>query len=159
MALLMALRTIAKAGSFEKAVRQEAKDLLDSLYKFENILISLIFLRIFKATTPISLYLQTKDLEMLQALSMLKSGESQLQKVSRDFDSVHKIAIEFCISLNELLHETDIEMEMKLLITHWIPNPVYHFRINIHNAIMDCILENMKRRFTDLKGLYKDYSC
>ena len=91
MALLIALHKIAEADSFEKAAGKETKDLLASFCKFENTLTSFIFLRIFRITTPLSLYLQAKDLDMLQVLRMVESVESQLQNVSTDFNSLHKI--------------------------------------------------------------------
>ena len=134
---LIALHTIAQTDSFEKAARKEAKDLLDTFCKFENILTAFVFLRVFRITTPLSLYLQTKGLDMLQALRMVESVESQLQKVSRDFESMHKKATDFCIVLDELLIDTEIEIEKNLPVKRRIQDLVGYFRINTYNVIMD----------------------
>ena len=56
--VLTVLHTIAQTDSFEKAKGKEAKDLLDTFCKFENILTAFVFLRVFKITAPLSLYLQ-----------------------------------------------------------------------------------------------------
>ena len=95
---------------------------------------------------------------MLQALRMVESVESQLQKVSRDFERMHKKATDFCIVLDELLIDIEIEIEKTLQVKRRIQDPVGYFRINTYNVIMDNVLVNMKKRFTDHKELYKNFS-
>ena len=64
---LLALNAIANDTSFQESTRRDAKVLMDHFQKFETILTALIFLRIYSITMRLSLYLQTKGLDILQA--------------------------------------------------------------------------------------------
>jgi len=65
--MIRAFQDISEDKSFQQSTRNEARLLMDSFLKVETILISFVFLRIYKITTTLSLYLQTKGLDMLQA--------------------------------------------------------------------------------------------
>ena len=64
---ILALDAVADAEpTFQESARSDAKVLMDHFMKFETILTAFVFLQIYKVTTPLSLYLQTKGLDMLQ---------------------------------------------------------------------------------------------
>ena len=65
--MIRAFQDISEDKSFQQSTRNEARLLMDSFLKFETILTSFVFLRIYKITNPFSLYLQKKGLDMLQA--------------------------------------------------------------------------------------------
>lgn len=64
------VQTLAKIGStieIDADARFKAINLSQSLCKFKTILTAQIFLRLFKHTTPLSKYLQTKEMSILHA--------------------------------------------------------------------------------------------
>lgn len=177
--LILALAAIAEAPTFPDLARSEAKLLMDNFVKFETILTAFVFLRIYKVTTPLSLYLQTKGLDMLQAWKMVESVTKEITAISRDFESVRQKAQEFCALVNESLDQFD-ESETINEIDPNLPkrrarkkkrmpgeecadevvlDEVEHYRIHTFNVVMDGVLSNLKTRFLDHENAYKDFSC
>ncbi|KAF0697663.1 Uncharacterized protein FWK35_00035333 [Aphis craccivora] len=73
---------------FSSDVRFKVKTYLDSLLKYKTIIMSQIFLQIFTSTTPLSLYLQTKGLDIFNAFKIVKQSLSTLKMQSRDFEII-----------------------------------------------------------------------
>jgi len=65
--LLIILQQIIEAPDFKGSDRYEAQKLSENLRKFETILMAFTFIRIFDITTPVSDYLQTSCLDIMQA--------------------------------------------------------------------------------------------
>ena len=98
---ILALDAVADAEpTFQESARSDAKVLMDHFMKFETILTAFVFLQIYKVTTPLSLYLQTKGLDMLQAWRMVETVNKEITAISRDFESIHQKAKEFCASVS-----------------------------------------------------------
>ena len=127
--------------------------------KFETILTAFVFLQIYKVTTPLSLYLQTKGLDILQAWRMVKIVNKEITTISRDFESIHQEAKEVCASVNVSLDETDIEIDVVLPKTRArkkkrmageqcqdeaVLDEIDSYRINTFNAIMDRVIQHLK---------------
>ena len=74
----------------------------------------MVFLKVYKVTTPLSLYLQTKGLDMLQAWRMVEAVTMEITAISRDFESIHQKAKDFCALVNESLDDTDLEIDAVL---------------------------------------------
>ena len=148
--------------------------LMDSFLKFETILTSFVFLRIYKITTPLSLYLQTKGLDMLQAWRMVEAVAYQINEISRDFEEVHEKAKAFCADVNEALEDTDLEVASYLPKKRARKTPrrageqchddrvsgeLEGYKVNTFNVVMDSMVENLKIRFLKHKQLYQDFEC
>lgn len=114
--MILALDAIAEEPTFQESARSDAKFLLEHFMKFETLLTAHVFLLIYKVTTPLSFYLQTKGLDMPQAWRMVGTVSKEIAAISRDFESVHQKAKEFCASVNLTLDElgTDLEMDVAL---------------------------------------------
>ena len=82
--------------TFQESARDDAKVLMDHFIKFETSLTAMVFLKVYKVTTPIYLYLQTKGLDMLQAWRMVEAVTMEITAISRDFESIHQKAKDFC---------------------------------------------------------------
>lgn len=85
--------------------------------KFETILTAATFNRIFTITTPLSEYLQTSRLDILQAWRMVESAIKQLEGISRDFPTVLEVATQFEKNANNRLasfNSADVEVEESL---------------------------------------------
>ena len=87
------------------------------------------------------------------SICLAYNNNSKLQKVSRDSKNMRKKATDFCAILDELLINTEIETEKKLPVKRRIQDPLGN------NVIIDCVLDNTKKRITNHKELHKDFSC
>lgn len=63
---------------------------LDSLLKFETIIMSRICLQIITPIPPLSLYSQTKSLNMFDSYKMVKQTINTLQSQSSNFNVSHE---------------------------------------------------------------------
>ena len=172
--LILAPDAVADKPTFQESVRSDAKVLMDHFMKFETILAAFVFLQIYKVTTPLSLYHQTKGLDMLQAWRMVETVNKEITAISRDFESIHQKAKEFCASVNVSLDETDLEIDAVLpkkrarkkkrmpgeqCQDEAVLDEVDSYRINTFNAIMDRVVQNLKVRFLDHEKCYNDFAC
>jgi hypothetical protein len=105
--LIVSLFTISHSDKFDPKIKEEALVYLNSLLKFETILMALIFLRIFENITPANDYLQTSGLSMIKAWQMITSTIQQLSSFRSQFDEVHRHTLEFVNVVNSLLDEVD----------------------------------------------------
>lgn len=69
-------------------VRAKARGYIELLLKYETILTSQIFLRIFEHTTPLSKYLQTSRMDILSAYRMVTTTQENVEGIKRDFEGV-----------------------------------------------------------------------
>lgn len=69
--LVIALFKVYTSPDFNGKVRKEAEALLNNFTAFETVFIAMMFLQIFKITTPVSDYLQTKNLDLLKLEEVL----------------------------------------------------------------------------------------
>jgi len=84
----LAPHEIYKSTKFNQDARFKAKAFIDVLLKYETILTAHIFLQIFINTSPVSLYLQSKDMNVIQVYTMVIHSISVLSEESRNFDKV-----------------------------------------------------------------------
>ncbi|KAL4104838.1 hypothetical protein QTP88_020114 [Uroleucon formosanum] len=93
--------------------------LLQSLTKFETILTAQLYLKIFQRTTPLSKYLQTDGMFILQAQQMVSSTLEFLKKEARNFEDILKAGKNVVKWANELIENED---EINNLIPDNLPN-------------------------------------
>ena len=72
-----------------------ARDLLSQWQKFETILTAFIFLKIFKITTPVSKYLQTKNLDYVSAWNQITKLIADTDDLSGKFADILKETQQF----------------------------------------------------------------
>ncbi len=63
--------------------------------KYETVLTAQLFLRIFELTSPLSKYLQTREMDIITAQRLVEGTEEGLRKCARDFEGVKCAADEF----------------------------------------------------------------
>jgi len=83
--LILALFKISQSPNFNAKVRHEATALLNKYLDFDTIVIGMVFLQVFKITTPLSDYLQTKNLDYAQAWRNIESSLSRLKGYKTSF--------------------------------------------------------------------------
>ncbi len=114
--MLTCFSEIVSRPPFNVTARDEARTLLDKLTKFETILTAATFNRIFAITTPLSEYLQTSGLDILQAWRMVESAIEKLERISSKFSTVLKVTTQFAKNANNQLASlnSDVEVEESL---------------------------------------------
>ncbi|KAL4084608.1 hypothetical protein QTP88_027539 [Uroleucon formosanum] len=159
------LDEIYNTPNFTSDVRFKAKVYVDSFLKYETIILSQIFLQIFSSTTPLSLYLQTKGLDIFQANKMVKQTTNTLNEQSRNFENILEASNTFTewanmtfndrhLGLNIPREFTDHRISRKKIMVGEISkddptiNQVNKYRIDIFNMIYDQIINSIKQRFS-----------
>jgi hypothetical protein len=97
--------------------RVKAQEHIEGLLKYETTLPAQVFLRIFHATSPVSKYLQTSEIDILSAHRMVVFTEEQLIGTAGDFEKVKAAADTFVQWANRKLQERDEETEPELATT------------------------------------------
>jgi len=83
--LLVALYEISISNQFNSKIRKDSRGLMKKFCSYETVLVAMMFLQIFKITTPLSDYLQTKNLDYIQAWCHVSSAHKSLQSVRNRF--------------------------------------------------------------------------
>lgn len=177
--LVVALTKISNSPDFNSKIRSEAEGLLNKFVSFDTILIAMMFLQIFKITTPLSDYLQTKNLDFVQAFRLIETTLLKLKELREKFDETLKAAETFvAIMTNNLDNrsETDDSLENIVIETKLkekrkrkrkkLPGEnhvdIIHtsakeaFRINTFYCVIDTVVNTMENRFLQHKTLYLD---
>lgn len=181
--LVKTLFVIGNSIEFNPKVRNEASGLLQKFLSFETILVAMMFCLIFKMTTPLSDYLQTKNLDYAQAWRLVSSAQNSLKDARHQFSQVVKAAERFVSFMSVRLHEIEedssldtenlcLETELPRKRTRKIKklsgemaedetalSEMDSFRIKVFNVVIDKIDQCMTNRFHDQRSLYVDVAC
>ncbi|XP_074030798.1 uncharacterized protein [Leptinotarsa decemlineata] len=181
--LVLALFKISHSADFNAKVRHEATALLKKYLDFETVLVGMIFLQLFKITTPLSDYLQTKNLDYAQAWRNIESSLSRLKHLREKFDETLNAAQRFVLKMTQKLEErakadeTLNEIVIGKAITEKRKkkvkkmagelaeddsvgtSPEEEFKIKIFFVIVERAVQTMESRFVQHKSLYLDLAC
>lgn len=166
---------IQNTENFNNDAKYKATTYLKDLTNFETIITAQLFLKIFQNTTPLSKYLQTNGMCILQAKTMIKTTLKTLKNESRNFQNIYESALKFVSWANKNLEEQHIEFEVQesfcevrvkakkkmfgeKSIDHVIVDPIEKFKINVFNITMDNVINNLEYRFKDENELASDFS-
>ncbi|XP_025405010.1 uncharacterized protein LOC112679433 [Sipha flava] len=115
--LLVALYEISISNQFNSKIRNDSLSLMKKFCSYETVLVAMMFLQIFKITTPLSDYLQTKHLDYIQAWRHVSSAHKSLQSVRNRFCDITKAAktfVDFVVKKIDEKELRDIEIEENL---------------------------------------------
>jgi hypothetical protein len=167
-----ALSAVRDDRKFTSAIRQEAQSYISALCKFETVLTAFIFKGIFSHSTPLSNYLQTKGLDLMQAKVLVDTTAESLKKTSRTFDQTVDNAREFAVNSNETLSKLD-NIPEDIVVQDELPEQrkrgergdvlkelrsIDKFRVNVYNRIIDTLLQSFDKRFEATTSLYSEMS-
>lgn len=107
--LIAVFSRISLSDSFNTDTRFKALILKDPLLKYESIITAQLYLRIFQFTSPLSKYLQTSRMDILQDYRMVSKTTKTLQQISREFGEVKQAADNFVSWATKELEERDCE--------------------------------------------------
>ena len=163
--LLIILQQVIEAPDFKASDRYEAQKLSENLRKFETILMVFTLIGIFDITTPVSDYLQTSDLDIMQAWRMINEATENVKKISKDFSGIFETALNFVVHANLKLEEVSISVPKSfstIRSSRSGPEGITDQKINVevsyHNAVIDPVL-SMQARFSSHENPYKQISC
>ena len=164
--VILSLQNISEEEKFSSDVRAKALSYKEALLKYETIMTASIYLRIFNITTPLSKYLQTVGIDLLKAHQLVMGTLDQLLDIQRNCEGVR-------INVDKFIDWATDELENKspesdIVIQDFFPErrqrkrsklrgegtdkettfDVYKdYEINVHNRILDNIIESIKARF------------
>ena len=78
---------------------------MENLSNVETVLVAFTCIRTFVITTPVSYYLQTPGLDILQARRMINEATDKLSKIARDFAAIYQHEAMFINGVNAQLEE------------------------------------------------------
>ena len=96
----------------------DAEALEIKLTSFETVLTAHVFNKIFSITDPASLYLQSGKIDLLTAIRLIETAESQLEKLRGEFSKILALAKTFCVD-HELEQRFCFEAHKKEETTSW----------------------------------------
>jgi hypothetical protein len=173
--LIETLDVIANSPKTPSEAKFKALGLLQGFAKFETVLTAQLFLRIFEVTTPLSKYLQSKDLNLLAAYGMVQETLNTLEQVSRDFNAINQAAQKFTSFINEKLETSTVQYEMELKLPerrarqkrrqfdyeaqHETPTDATElYRIGVYNVVLDTAIGSIRNRFEAHRDLFADFA-
>jgi hypothetical protein len=170
--LVESLHFLDTDSSIDSNTSSDARFLLEKWTSFEYILTSFIFLEIFHYTTPASKYLQSKELDFITVINLIKSLLSDLKKGSSKYDLIVEKTMNFISSKNNSEHIK----KLNIVIEETFPDKrrskikkmpgelasddirnisnVEYFKVNTHRRIYDVLITTFENRFEKNEKLY-----
>lgn len=104
--VLSALNHITTDSSFDAKCLSEARSLIGNLCEFKTIITAHLFLHIFKVIGPTSDYLQSNNIDILSAWTMVENAKKQINKIS--FDTIFSDSQGFTEKMNIKCYDLDL---------------------------------------------------
>lgn len=111
--LVLTLEFCSGSSITDPKIRSKAQGLLDKFSKYELLVTAHLFMNIFEITTPLSKYLQTKGLDVLQEHKMVQTAINQLKEQAKDFSNIFVQTDAFVSFASSKLREAKSNIELK----------------------------------------------
>lgn len=162
---------------FNSSTRFTAGSLLEKLIKFETVLTGKMYLRLFEFTSPLSKYLQTNGMDVIQAHRMVLKTNEELKKIARDYQSTYEVTNEFIKCVNKKLENknSQIRVEDDFSVTRlrklkqldgeigqqllFNKSPKNKFQIEVYNVVFDTAISSLENRFNMSSKFMADLAC
>ncbi|XP_065210573.1 uncharacterized protein LOC135838749 [Planococcus citri] len=123
---------------------------------------TMMYLSIFSITSPVSKYLQTANLDYVQAWRQVDAAIKELKKRQRMFSTVYEVAETFVTENQKMLDDKNID----LVFEDELPEkrnsdlqPKKYFEVNVYNTTFNTAINSITERFLPNKQLYGDLEC
>ena len=131
---------------------------------FETVLTAHVFNKIFSITDPASLYLQSEKIDLLTAIRLIETAESQLEQLHGEFSKVHALTKTFCVD-HELKQDFGSKRTRKkkrlpgeLSNDEIEEDPVSRYRRETFVYAIDTAIMSIRDRFSSHKAILADFS-
>ena len=142
----------------------DAQALEIKLTSFETVLTAHVFNKIFSLTDPASLYLQSGKIDLLIAIRLIQTAESQLEKLRGEFSKVLALAKMFCVD-----HELEQDFASKrtkkkkrlpgeLSNDEIEKDPISRYRRETFVYAIDTAIMSIRDRFSSHKAILADFA-
>lgn len=173
--MLVCLEHISTSVHFDKNAINDARSLLHSWTRYETLLVAFLFMQIFEIVSPVSDYLQTLGLDILQAWRMVDSARSRISLIRSSFENLTHTVNSFILKTNEALDEQDVEVTIEtslpqkrvgrkkrmpgeLAADEPSTDPLIHFKTNVFYMVLDRATSSIDDKFSKNKSLIYDLS-
>lgn len=163
------LSTFEKITEMEtnREAASESETYSEKLRSFPFVLTLLVVNTVFEITTPLSKYLQTKNIDFIQAYDMVKVSLEKIKKIrnEKSYDKFIKKAEEFAEE-----HETEIDFPVKRISVkkrqadetgndERPKNEKDRYRVECYYVLLDTIVSALEERFsTNIEGIFSEIS-
>lgn len=143
--------------------RDEAKRLQKSLENFEFIFILKICTKIFAQLSSSSEFLQSREIDLFQASKYLKSATKKLEEYRNNYDTCKEEAEKLAQSWHIDAHfEEKRQHRPKIFFdenptAHLFSTREHYFKINIYNALLDTVINQLRNRFQNFYNIIKAF--
>lgn len=178
MVLIGSLWELSRSSDSSNSTRSQSESLLDKWLKFNTVFTAIVLRDVIKTCDPVTKYMQTRGLDITQAVGLV---ENELKVLSADrskFDDHLKKANEFCQEVQSLVDShTNLDFDVTLETT--LPessaprkkrrmfdematdetqkDPIENFRLNTYLMINDRLCQEVSSRFNEKNSaLYKE---
>ena len=149
----------------------DASVMLDNMIRYQHVLTAIIYLRIMETTSALSKYLQTSGLDFINAFNIVEATKKDIQRIHCNFAMVVTQTDHFVQHANEVLDERgcDVLIESSFpakrvrkskneLLDECLSDSMKKFEVDVHNRILDQVVQSLHRRFATHKKLSADLS-
>ncbi|CAH1110522.1 unnamed protein product [Psylliodes chrysocephalus] len=148
--LILALLEMAESTDFDSITCSEAQSLLENFCKYETLLISFIMIKIFEYVTPASNYLQTEDIDFIQAYHLVTNGKSMVNEMYDKFDLIVKKTNAFLNYINQI----ETFRSKDIVIEHELPQQMLRKRKRIvDETTEDSVITDTMKKFEVFKSV------
>jgi hypothetical protein len=166
-ALLETLEEISDANNSDREAASIAENLLSKITSFQFILMMLFFRKLFAITSEVSRYLQSKEIDFVQAINLIDIAKNRLIDMRTEQDCKDLIDQAKLFSNKNDLNETDfpqVRPRRKKIMAgeqardELLSSPVDNFRTGVFYRILDTIISSIENRFSESRNILKDFT-
>lgn len=161
----------SKDGPGDRKTGFEAGTVLDYLKSYRFVWTALTFKKLFDILSPTSLILQSKDLDLMLAVSMIEQNQIKISTLRSD-ESFENLSLEVDAFVLEQANENEEftqlpmprlrkkkKMSGELSHDELILNPIQNIKVNTYFSSLDIVQRQLYERFSDKSiGVFKDLS-
>jgi len=166
-ALLETLEEISVANDSDREASSTAENLITNITSFQFILMMLFFRKIFAITTEVSRYLQTKEIDFVQAINLIDVAKTRLIDMRSEQSSKELVDQTKLFSIENNLTEKDfcqVRLRRKKIMAGELArdellfNPEDNSRTDVFYRILDTIISSIENRFSESRNILKDFT-
>lgn len=162
-ALVESLKLLS--NSSDRVTASSSRTFLNTISEFKFILCLIFFKNIFNVTTPLSNYLQSRNIDFIEAFNLVNIAKENLKKLRSDdsFDDFLKTSKEYekenkvvnC-DFKEVRKRTKKKMAGENAVDEIQDSVCHNYKINTYYAALDQIITSINERFSQAKEIMKD---
>ena len=163
------LYCVSTSENLSVKVRFDGSVMLDNMIRYQHVLTAIIYQRIIEINSALSKYLQTSGLGFINVFNMMEATKKDIQQVHRDFAIVVTKTDHFVQHVNDVLEKRgcDVLIESSFPakrvrksknepLDECLLDSIKKFEVDVHNRILDQVVQSLDRRFATHKKLYAD---